>query len=46
MNEEEKKEFEKLKKEVEVLNKYVEMKKRQQITFPLDQPSKTIISNI
>lgn len=37
---------EELKARLEELEKWKSQKERQQITFPLDQTSKTIISNI
>lgn len=41
--EETKREIEKLKKDIKELQDYVVMKKRQQITLPLDEPSKRIL---
>lgn len=46
MTPEEKEEFEGLKREVEELKQYVAQKKEQQISFPLDETSATIIQNL
>lgn len=45
-NEELLKLIEELKARIEELEKWKEKKEKQQISFPLDQTSKTIISNI
>lgn len=42
----EKKEIEELKRKVQVLENFMTQKKIQQITYPLDEASKTIISNL
>lgn len=46
MTEEEKQEFQALVSKIEDIETFVEAKKRQQISFPLDTASKTIINDI
>lgn len=46
MTPEEKKQFDQMKRDIEDLKTFMEEKKRQQISFPVDEASKEIINNL
>ena len=46
MDEATKKEIRDLKRRIETLESFMKQKKTQQITYPLDESSKTIINNL
>jgi len=45
-NEEQKNKIKELEERIKKLEQYIEQRKQNQLTFPLDQVSKTIIANL